>query len=399
MFRRNRLALGLAAVASLLVISCNRQPAASAPAGGKAGGATKGANAIAVVLGQAHQRDTPIYLDAIGTVFAFNSVSIRTQIDGQLQKVAFLEGQDVKTGDLLAVVDPRPSHAALERARAKKAQDVAQLSGATVTYDRNFALGEKGLVGQLTIDTEKAQEDQMKAMVEADDAAIEQANLSLAYTEIRAPFDGRVGLRQADLGSIVHPSDATGLVVLTQLKPISVIFTLPQQNWPQVQQMMAKGSELPVEAFGDRNLSLGLGKLSVADNQIDTTTGTIRLKATFPNTTLTLWPGQFVNVRLLLETRKAAILVPASAVQRGPQGTYAFVVKADSTVETRPLQVGQIDAGMALIEDGLKDNETVVVDGQYKLQAGSTVSAAAAAAPSPGGDKPKTKGSKKEPKA
>jgi len=395
MFRRTRFA-SLLAIYGVLVIGCHRNGAGGPPTGGRSG-AARGGPAVTVVLGKAQRRDTPIYLDGIGTVFAFNTVTVRTQIDGQLQRVEFREGQDVKAGDLLAVVDPRPYRAALDQAKAKKAEDLAQLASATVTYTRNYSLGQKGLVGQQTIDTQKAQEDQMKAMVQADDAAIEQTAVQLGYTDIKAPFDGRVGLRQIDIGNIIHASDANGIVVLTQLKPISVIFTLPQQNWPEVQRLMAQGSVLNVEAFGNDTHSLGTGVLSVADNQIDATTGTIRLKATFPNTTLSLWPGQFVNVRLLVETRKAAVVVPSSVVQRGPQGTYAFVVNAEAIVDMRPLQVGQIDGGWAVIEEGLKDGETVVVDGQYKLQSGSAVVAATAAGSS--GAAPKGGGAKKTPKS
>jgi multidrug efflux system membrane fusion protein len=366
-------------VTGSLVAGCSRTPPATA-AGGRSAAAR--APAVAVVLGKAQRRDTPIYLNGIGTVYAFNTVTIRTQVDGQLQKVAFMEGQEVKAGDLLALVDPRPLRAALDQARAKKAEDQAQLASATVTYDRNYTLGRQGLVGQQTIDTQKASEDQMRAMVQADEAAIEQASVQLGYTEIRAPFDGRVGLRQIDVGNIVHASDANGIVVLTQLKPISVILTLPQQAWPQVQEIMERKVPIPVEAFGDQERLIGSGVLSVADNQIDSTTGTIRLKATFPNEKLTLWPGQFVNVRLRVELRKNAVVVPSSVVQRGPQGTYAFVVKGDSTVEMRPLKVGQIDGGWAVIDEGLKEGEGVVVDGQYKLQSGSTV---VGAGPSGGG--------------
>jgi len=389
MLRRLRFALFCAAGSGALV-SCH--PSASAPAPA-AGGRPRGP-AVAVVLGQAQQRDTPIYLDGIGTVSAFNTVTIRSQVDGQLQRIAFREGQDVKAGDLLAVVDPRPYKAALDQAKAKKAQDEAQSTNATATYGRTLALGQKGLVGQQSVDTDKATEAQMKAMVQADEAAIEQSAVQLGYTEIKAPFDGRVGLRLVDLGNVVHANDVNGIVVLTQLKPISVIFTLPQQNWPQVQELMNKGAKLKVEAIGDLERPLGMGELSFADNQIDAATGTIRLKATFPNTKLTLWPGQFVNVRLLLETRMGAVVVPSSVVQRGPQGTYAFVVKADSTVEMRPVQVGQIDGGWAVIESGMKSGEKVVVDGQYKLQAGTLVAAAVTAGATEG-KKSKAGGGKK----
>jgi membrane fusion protein, multidrug efflux system len=365
---------------AMLLGGCHR-----AQTGGQAG---KGAPPVAVVAGKVTRRDTPIYLDGIGTVSAFNTVTIRTQVDGQIEKIVFKEGQDVKSGDLLVVIDPRPFQAALDQAGAKKAEDIAQLSNATITYDRNFSLLGKGLVQQQTVDTLKATVDQMKAMVQADDAAAEQASLQLAYTSIRAPFDGRVGIRQVDTGNVVHTTDANGLVVLTELKPLSVVFSLPQENWPQIQQLIAGGATLPVLAYGSDNTAiLDKGVLAVVDNEIDTTTGTIRLKATFPNANLALWPGQFVNVRLLVETRKGGLVVPSSVVQRGPQGAFAFVIKADSTVEMRPIQVGQIDAGRALIDKGLQEGESVVVDGQYKLQVGSTV-AISPETPATAGKKP-----------
>jgi len=232
------------------------------------------------------------------------------------------------------------------------------------------------------MDTLKATENQLKATVQADDAASEQAALQLAYTSIRAPFDGRVGIRQVDTGNVVHTTDANGLVVLTQLKPISVVFSLPQEDWPQIQRLMAAGSVLPTLAYGSDNAAiLDRGVLSVVDNEIDTTTGTIRLKATFPNAGLALWPGQFVNVRLLVETRKGGLVVPASVVQRGPQGAFAFVIKPDATVDMRSIQVVQIDSGLALVDKGLQEGEKVVVDGQYKLQVGSAVTIAPASGP------------------
>jgi multidrug efflux system membrane fusion protein len=393
MLRRLRFALFCAAGGAL--VSCHKSASTPAATTGAGAAAKPRGPAVAVVLGQAQRRDTPIYLDGIGTVSAFNSVTIRSQVDGQLQRIAFREGQDVKAGDLLAVVDPRPYKAALDQAKAKKAEDEAQSANATATYGRTLTLGQKGLVGQQSVDTDRATEAQMKALVQADDAAIEQSAVQLGYTEIKAPFDGRIGLRLVDIGNVVHANDVNGIVMLTQLKPISVIFTLPQQNWPQVQELMNQGAKLKVEAVGDLDRSLGLGELSYADNQIDAATGTIRLKATFPNTKLSLWPGQFVNVRLLLETRAGAVVVPSSVVQRGPQGTYAFVVKADSTVEMRPVQVGQIDGGWAVIESGMKAGEKVVVDGQYKLQPGTLVAAAVPAGGAADGKKSKASAAKK----
>jgi multidrug efflux system membrane fusion protein len=342
--------------------------------------ARKAAPPIPVVGGVVEQRDTPIYLDGIGTVQAFNTVTVHAQVDGVLQKVAFREGQDVRAGDLLAVVDPRPYQAQLDQATAKKAEDEAQASGATTAYNRNNSLLQQGLMDHQTVDTEKATMDQFNATVQADEAAIEQQAVELGYTRIAAPIAGRVGLRLVDEGNVVHSTDAGGLVVITQLRPISVVFTLPQQNWPQIQQRVASGQELAVLAIGDSAQPIDRGTLSVVDNQIDATTGTIKLKAAFPNEKLALWPGQFVNVRLLMQTRRGGLVVPASVIQRGPQGSYAFVIGADSRVSPRLVTVAQIDGGYALIDQGLAAGERVVVDGQSKLQAGSTVTTAAAPA-------------------
>ena len=343
-------------------------PLRSSPARGRA------APPIPVVGGVVEARDTPIYLDGIGTVQAFNTVTVHAQVDGVLQKVAFREGQDVRAGDLLAIVDPRPYQAQLDQATAKKAEDEAQASGATTAYRRNFSLLQQGLMDHQTVDTEKATMDQFKATVQADEAAIEQQAVELGYTRITAPIAGRVGLRLVDEGNVVRSTDAGGLVVITQLKPISVVFTLPQQNWPQIQQRVAAGQHLAVLADGRGGRADRRGDPGVVDNQIDATTGTIKLKAAFPNEKLALWPGQFVNVRLLMQTRRGGLVVPASVIQRGPQGSYAFVIGADSRVSPRLVAVAQIDGGYALIDRGLAAGERVVVDGQSKLQAGNPVS-------------------------
>jgi multidrug efflux system membrane fusion protein len=355
----------------------------------------KAGNAVPVVAGKVQSRDTPIFLDGIGTAVAFNTVTVHAQVDGLLQSVAFHEGQDVLAGDLLAVIDPRTFQAQADEAKAKKAQDEAQLDNAQTTYDRSHTLLAKGMIDQQTVDTQKAAVDQFSAAVQADDAAIEQASVQLGYTRIVAPISGRAGIRQIDAGNIIHATDTNGLGVITQLKPISVIFTLPQQNWPQIQQLTSSDSQLTVVAFDrDSRAPIDQGVLSVVDNQIDTTTGTIKLKATFPNDKLALWPGQFVNVRLLVETRKNGLTVPASVIQRGPQGSYAFVIKADSTVEVRPVQVAQIDGGVALIDQGLEPGEQVVVDGQYKLQDGSSVTIS----PAPGASSDSQPKQHKQPK-
>jgi membrane fusion protein, multidrug efflux system len=299
---------------------------------------------------------------------------VHTRVDGELQQILFTEGQDVKTGDLLAVVDPRPFQAALDQAIAKKAQDEAQLANAKVTLARNTDLLNKKVIDQQDFDTSKYQVDQFQAGVQADQAAIENAKTQLDYTQIKSPIDGRTGVRIVDFGNIVHASDQNGIVVITQMHPISVVFTLPEQNLQEILNQGGANGGLHVSALDRGNTTaLDEGTLAVVDNEIDQTTGTMKLKATFPNPDLKLWPGKFVNARLILTTRKGAIVVPASAVQRGPQGTYAYVIKPDKTVEMRPIKVAQTEANLALIDDGLKAGEQVVVDGQYKLQPGSHV--------------------------
>jgi multidrug efflux system membrane fusion protein len=288
----------------------------------------------------------------------------------------------VKTGDLLAQIDPAPYQAALDQAVAKKAQDNAQLANARLDLQRYADLLKTDGTTQQTYDTQKALVDQFAATVKADDAAIASAQVNLDYTNIRSPIDGRTGIRQVDQGNIVHASDAGGLVVLTQLKPISIIFTLPETAFLKLKENQpADGTNYTVFAVARDNTNiLATGQLAVIDNEIDPTTGTLKLKANFPNENLRLWPGQFVNTRLLLETRADSVVVPAAVVQRGPNGAFAFVVAGDSTNQTakmRPIIVAQIDNGEALIDNGLSAGETVVVDGQYKLQDGSKVTPAA----------------------
>jgi multidrug efflux system membrane fusion protein len=347
---------------------------ATAGTSGRRGGPRAGGGPVPVVAGKVEQKDTPIYLDGLGTVQAFNTVTVHTRVDGELQQVLFTEGQDVKTGDLLAVIDPRPFQAALDQAIAKKAQDEAQLANAKVTLARNTDLVKKKVIDQQDFDTSKYQGDQFQAAVQADQAAIEAAKTQLDYTQIKSPIDGRIGVRLVDVGNIVHAADQTGIVVITQMHPISVVFTLPEQNLQEILNQGGANGGLHVSALDRGNTNvLDEGTLAVVDNQIDQTTGTLKLKATFPNDQLQLWPGKFVNARLILTTRKDATVVPSSVVQRGPQGTYAYVIKTDKTVEMRPIKVAQTEANVALIDSGLKAGEQVVVDGQYKLQPGAHV--------------------------
>ncbi|HKP02692.1 MAG TPA: efflux RND transporter periplasmic adaptor subunit [Chthoniobacterales bacterium] len=355
----------------------SRDNAASASSE-RRGSGPAGGGPVPVVAGKSEQKDVPIYLDGLGTVQAFNTVTVHTRVDGQLDKVLFVEGQDVKAGDLLAVIDPRPFQAALDQAVAKKAQDEAQLANAKVTLQRNTDLLNKKVIDQQDFDTSKYLGDQFVAAVQADQAAIEAAKTQLDYTQIKSPIDGRTGVRLVDGGNIVHAADPTGIVVITQMHPISVVFTLPEQNLQPILNSGGADGGLHVSALDRGNTTaLDEGSLAVVDNQIDQATGTVRLKATFPNEQLKLWPGKFVNARLILTTRKDAIVVPASVVQRGPQGTYAYVIKPDKSVEMRAIKVGQVEANLALIEEGLKAGEQVVVDGQYKLQPGAHVEVAA----------------------
>ncbi len=300
--------------------------AAEAPGsgkGGRGGGGPMGP--VPVVAAAVGQKDVPIYLDGLGTVQAFNSVTIRPRVDGQLETIAFTEGEEVKAGDLLATIDPRPFQSALTQAEAKKRQDEAQFANAQTILTRNTELLKKGALDKQTFDTSKSQADQLQATVQADQAALENAQTQLSYTQIASPIAGRVGVRQVDAGNIVRAGDPNGLVVVTQLQPISVVFTLPQQELPAVLERSGDGAALPVRVFDRSNTRpLGEGTLAVIDNQIDQGTGTVKLKATFPNEDQRLWPGQFVNARLLLTTRKDAAVIAASAVQRGPNGTYAM---------------------------------------------------------------------------
>jgi len=280
---------------------------------------------VPVVAGTVEEKDVPIYLDGIGTVQAFNSVTVRNQVDGQIVKIGFEEGQEVKAGEVLAAIDPRPYQATLDQAIAKKAQDVAQLNNARVEFQRNAKLLQKKVLDQQAYDTSKYLVDQMDATVKTDDAVIESAQVQLDHTSIISPIDGRVSIRQVDIGNFVQVSNTTGIVLITQMKPISVLFTLPQQQLNKVNEEAAKGTLKVLAVDRDNTKVLSEETLAVVDNQIDPTTGTVKLKATFANIDLKLWPGQFINARLLLTTRKGALMVPAAVVQRGPQGTFAYV--------------------------------------------------------------------------
>ena len=344
----------------------------SAAGSGRRGGF--GGGSVPVVAGKVEQKDMPIYLDGLGTVQAFYTVTVHTRVDGELDKVLFTEGQKVKTGDLLAVVDPRPYQAALDQAIGKKAQDEAQLANAKLALGRNTDLLNKKVIDQQDFDTSKYSMAQFQAAVQADQAAIESAQTNLDYTQIKSPIEGRTGVRIVDPGNIVHAADANGIVVITQMHPISVVFTLPEEKIQSILNAGGASGGLKVLALDRGNTAtLDEGSLAVVDNEIDQTTGTVKLKATFPNEDLKLWPGKFVNARLVLTTQKNATVIPSSVVQRGPQGVYAYVIKPDKTVEMRPVKVGQTEGNLTLVDEGLSPGEQVVVDGQYKLQPGAHV--------------------------
>jgi membrane fusion protein, multidrug efflux system len=331
--------------------------------------------AVPIVAGAVAQHDVPIYLTGVGTVIAYNTVVVRSQIQGQIVSINFTEGQAVHTGDLLAQIDPSPYQAQIDQLTANRDRDQAQLVNARANLTRYTQLAQKGWATAQLLDTQKAQVAQLENAIKADQALIDAANVELGYTRLTSPIDGVTGIRQIDVGNIIHPTDANGLVVVTQLEPISVIFTLPETDLPQIQQQQLQTkAPLAVLAYSqDDKVKLGEGKLTLVDNEILQTTGSIRLKADFPNHDHRLWPGELINVRLLLDTRHDGLTVPASVVQRGPQGAYAYVVNPDGSVAIRPIKVAQISDGQALIDSGLKANEQVVIDGQYKLQPGTHV--------------------------
>jgi membrane fusion protein, multidrug efflux system len=328
---------------------------------------------VPVVADRVSSHDVPIYLRGVGTVIAYNTVLVRSQIQGQITKIAFTEGQTVHAGDLLAQIDPRPYQAQVDQVTATRDRDQAQLANAQANLGRYTQLGDKGWATPQLVDTQKAQVAQLQSAIKADEALIEAAKVQLDYTRLISPIDGVTGVRQVDVGNIIHPTDPNGLVVVTQIEPISVIFTLPETDLPKIQQQMPKGT-LSVLAYSqDSTIKLDEGKLTLVDNEILQTTGSIRLKAEFANTAHRLWPGELINVWLLLDTRHDGLTVPASAVQQGQQGAFTYVINFDNTVQVRPVTVSQISGGQALVDSGLTANEQVVVDGQYKLQAGSHV--------------------------
>ncbi len=376
------LTLALVGVGLVGLSSTRHSAAQTAPAGLPPG--------VPVSVASAARQDYPVYLSGLGSVQAFNAVLVRARVDGTLMQFAPTEGQEVKQGDLIAVIDPRPYKAALDQALAKRVQDEADLTNSRQDLARYTSLAKQDFASRQQVDTQAALVNHMVAAIAGDDAAIETAKLNLSFCYITSPIGGRVGLRQVDVGNLVHATDATGIVTITQVHPISVTFTLPQEDLPQVNAAMAQG-KLPALAYsGNDQTKLDTGELLTPDNAIDPSTGTIKLKATFPNVANQLWPGQFVNVRLLVVTLHDALTVPSVAVQHGPSGLYVYSVNSSSTVVRKDVEISQDNGRTAVIDKGIEPGDRVVTDGQSRLQNG--VKVAVSTAPRPAGSAPTSTG-------
>jgi len=368
---------------------------ASAPQQRRGGRFAPGEGPVPVLVAPAARADVPVYLDAVGTIKALNTVTVRPQVDGKLLSVNFKEGDDIKKGDLLAKIDPVIYQAQLNQAIAKKAQDEAQLANSKIDLDRYERLAATAAINKQQADTQRALVAQNTALVQADQAAIDNAQAMLGYTTITAPIDGRTGIRMVDEGNYVRSADTnSSIVVITQLQPISVLFNLPQQDLSQVNTAFNK-SPLNVEAQrSDNDAVIDRGVLRVVDNQVDQTTGTVKLKAEFPNANLQLWPGQFVNIRLLVDTLKQVVVIPTGAVQRGPNGTFVYVVKDDDSVSVRPITVQKQDETQTVVSKGLEAPERVVTTGFVRLTDGTQVAIGSGEAPAaqPAGQRPQGQG-------
>jgi multidrug efflux system membrane fusion protein len=340
--------------------------------GGAAAEATPSTPGIPVMAELAGYTDVPVYLSGLGTVQAFNSVLIKSRVDGQILKMDFAEGQEVRAGDTIAEIDPRPYAAALAQAKATKVKDQAMLENAQLDLKRYRGLVAQDSIPRQQLDTQAAMVQQLQGTVDADQAQIDMAQVQLSYSSIHSPIDGRVGARLVDPGNIVHANDTTGIVSINQIRPIWVSFALPSSSLPEVRARLKQG-DVEVIAEGADGHALATGKLTVIDNQINATTATITYKANFENADEALWPGQFVNIRLLLQVRRHALTVPLTAVVRGPDGTYAFVVSPDRVAQKRPIKLGFANKTTAIVDSGLAAGDRVVTDGQYRIETGSRV--------------------------
>lgn len=340
---------------------------------------------VPVQIAQVHRADVPVYVQGLGTAQGSETVKVTPRVDGQLQKLGFVEGQRVRKGDFLALIDPRPYQAAYEQAVAAKNKDAVQLDNARRDLERYQSLVSQGLVSAQVLDTQHAQVAQLQAQLQEDQAGIDSARTQLDYTTITSPIDGRTGIRLIDPGNIVHATDTTGIVVLTRLQPMSVIFTLPEEEVTAVNAALAQGPLTVSVRPRDGGAELDRGTVALVDNQIDPATGTVRLKASFPNVHNTLWPGEFVTVKALLQTRRGVRVIPATAVQHGPDGPFVYVLRSDSTVTAQPLTLGPASGADVVVTKGLEDSARVVTSNQYRLQPDARVTIASAS-PTAGAD-------------
>jgi multidrug efflux system membrane fusion protein len=387
--RMRRIAIALVCLLVTAGIAYHYWPWGQAQPQQQAGGAFKGrgkgkrgagptTDPVPVLAIEARVADMPVYLDGVGTAKALNTVTVRSQVEGKLLSISFTEGMDVPKGYLLAKIDPTTYQAQYDQQVAKKAQDEATLANAKLDLERYIRLAQTNAVNKQQVDTQRALVNQLEAQVKGDQAMIDNARAILSYTNIVAPIAGRTGIRLVDEGNIIRSMDATGIVVITEIQPISVMFSLPQQDLPEINRGLAEGP-LPIDALGpDGRTALDKGKVMVVDNQVDQTTGTIKLKAEFPNAKLQLWPGQFVNVRLLIDTLSQVIVVPTAAVQRGPDGTYVYIVKDNMTVTVRKTTVTQQDDQYAVLGSGVRAGEQVVTTGFARLSEGTLVTVSGA---------------------
>lgn len=366
--------IGVLAIAGIIVVMRNAG-AQSKATGAPAGSGSAAERVVPVATAVATRKDVPILIEGLGTVTPLQTVTLKTQVDGRLDRVLFTEGQAVKKGDVLALVDPRPFEIQLHTGEAALFRDDAQLRNAKLNLDRYQQLRAQNLIPQQQVDDQKTTVDQLEAATRTDKAQMESAKLNLDYARITSPIDGVTGIRQVDPGNLVHQSDTSGVVLITQIDPIGVVFTVPQDELMRVQKAMSEG-KVKVDVYGrDGAKKIATGELLLIDNQINAQTATIKLKATFPNPDKALWPNGFVKARVELETLQGALTVPAAVIQRGPNGAFAYVVGPDKTVQPKPVEVSSIEGEQAIVTKGINEKDVVVTDGQNQLKPGSKISA------------------------